>query len=82
MKKKAPLHETVLDAVIAHLPNPITAQKYRIPKIWHGDLESTFGKSLVSCDPTGEVAFVITKIVVDPLAGEILAGRLLRHAYP
>jgi elongation factor 2 len=58
------------------LPNPIDAQKYRIPKIWHGDIESEQGKSLVNCDPKGPLGFVITKIVVDPQAGEISAGRL------
>lgn len=76
LRKKAPIHEVVLNAVVTHLPNPIDAQKYRIPKIWHGDAETEFGKSLAACDPKGETAFVITKIVVDPLAGEILAGRL------
>jgi len=73
---KAPLHEVVLDMVIKHLPNPLEAQKYRIPKIWHGDLESEEGKSLISCNPNGPLFFVITKIVVDPQAGEISAGRL------
>ncbi|MBL7054413.1 elongation factor EF-2 [Candidatus Woesearchaeota archaeon] len=73
---KAPLHEVVLDMVINHLPNPLKAQKYRIPKIWHGDLESKEGISLTSCDSNGPLFFVITKIVVDPQAGEISAGRL------
>ncbi len=74
--KKAPLHEVVLDAVIEHLPNPKFAQSYRIPKIWHGDIESEEGKSLSACDPNGPLFFVITKIVIDPQAGEIAAGRL------
>lgn len=73
---KAPLHEVVLNMVIKHLPTPVEAQKYRIPKIWHGDLESEDGKSLVSCNQKGPVFFVITKIVVDQQAGEISAGRL------
>lgn len=75
--EKAPLHEVVLDMAVKHLPNPLEAQKYRIPKIWHGDLNSEFGKDLVSCNPKGEPAFVITKIVIDPRSGkEIAAGRL------
>jgi elongation factor 2 len=74
--QKAPVHLVVLNMVIRHLPNPVDAQKYRIPKIWHGDPESATGKSLITCDPKGPVAFVITKIVVDPHAGEISAGRL------
>ena len=74
--QKAPVHKVVLNMVINHLPSPVEAQKYRIPKIWHGDAESETGKSLISCDPNGKVAFVVTKIVVDPHAGEISAGRL------
>ena len=76
LKKKAPIHEIILNAVITHLPNPTQAQKYRIPKLWHGDLESEDGKSLLNCDPNGPLYFVVTKIVVDPQAGEIAAGRL------
>jgi elongation factor 2 len=73
---KAPLHEVVLNMVVNHLPNPSDAQKYRIPKIWHGELESEEGKSLVACNSDGPLFFVITKIVIDPQAGEISAGRL------
>jgi elongation factor 2 len=73
---KAPLHEVVLDMVIDHNPNPVDAQKYRIPKLWQGDLEGEDGKTLLNCDPNGRLFFVITKVVVDPQAGEIAAGRL------
>tara|TARA_Y100000310_G_scaffold196876_1_gene196963 strand:+ start:3390 stop:5570 length:2181 start_codon:yes stop_codon:yes gene_type:complete len=73
---KAPLHEVVLNMVINHLPNPVDSQAYRIPRIWHGDMESEDGKSLVQCNSKGPLYFVITKIVIDPQAGEISAGRL------
>ncbi len=76
LAKKAPLHEVVLDMVIDHHPSPDQAQKYRIPKIWKGDPESKEGKSLTKCDPKGPLAFVVTKIVMDPHAGEVAAGRL------
>ncbi len=76
LRDKAPLHEVVLNMVIKHLPNPADAQVYRIPNIWKGEIESEEGKALVSCDPNGPLFFVITKIVVDPQAGEIPAGRL------
>ena len=75
--KNAPLHEVVLDMVIKHHPDPVTAQHYRVPKIWHGDPESEFGKDLITCNPKGKVAFVITRIVIDPRSGkDIAAGRL------
>ncbi len=76
LAKKAPLHEVVLNMVIEHHPNPVDAQKYRIPKIWHGDVDSKIGKDLVNCDASGDAVFVPTKIVVDKHAGEIAAGRL------
>lgn len=76
LAKKAPLHQVVLNMSIKHHPNPVQAQVYRIPKIWHGDLESEEGKSLLACNPNGPVAFVVTKIVIDKHAGEVAAGRL------
>ncbi len=73
----AALHEVILDMVIKHHPDPIFAQQYRIPKIWHGDMDSELGKDLISCNPNGKVAFVITRIVIDPRSGkDISAGRL------
>ena len=75
--KNAPLFEVLLDMVIKHLPSPLDAQKYRIPKIWHGDIETQFGKDLINCNPQGKVGFVITRIVIDPRSGkEVCAGRL------
>src|SRR3989344_3447600 len=76
LSKKAPLHHVVLDMVINHIPNPRESQKYRIPKIWHGDLDSRVGKDLLSCNEKGDPAFICTKVVVDKNAGEIAAGRL------
>ena len=75
--KNAPLHEVILDMVIKHLPNPVDAQKYRIPKIWRGDIESEFGKDLINCNSKGKVAFVVTRIMIDQKSGrEVSAGRL------
>ena len=76
LAKKAPIHEVVLDMTVQHHSNPVDAQKYRIPKIWFGGVETPIGKSLMNCDPKGPVAFVVTKIVVDKHAGEIATGRL------
>jgi elongation factor 2 len=75
--ENAPLHEVILDIAVKHLPNPKEAQKYRIPKIWRGDPESDFGKDLLNCDRKGEIAFVVTRIIIEPRSGkEICAGRL------
>ncbi|MBT4166137.1 elongation factor EF-2 [archaeon] len=75
--ENAPLFEVLLDSVIKHLPSPVEAQKYRIPKIWQGDIESEFGKNLMGCDAKGELAFVITNTIIEPRSGkEISAGRI------
>ncbi len=75
--KNAPLFEVVLDMAVKHLPSPIEAQKYRIPKIWKGEIETKFGQGLLNTDKEAEIAFVVTNIVIDPRSGkEIAAGRL------
>ncbi len=75
--KNCPLHEVALDMAIKHLPNPVDAQKYRVPRIWRGDMDSQLGKDLLSCNRNGKVAFVVTRILIDPKSGrEISAGRL------
>jgi elongation factor 2 len=76
LAKKAPLHEVVLNMVIRNHPNPVDAQKYRIPKIWHGDIDSEVGKSLSKCDSAGMPVFVPIKIVIEKHAGEVAGGRL------
>ncbi|OYT61021.1 elongation factor EF-2 [Thermoplasmatales archaeon ex4484_30] len=76
LAKKAPIHQVALDMVIRHLPNPKEAQKYRIPNIWRGDLDSEMGKAMLECDPKGPLALMVTKIIIDPHAGEITFGRV------
>ncbi|UAL07999.1 MAG: elongation factor EF-2 [Candidatus Methanogranum gryphiswaldense] len=80
LAKKIPLHEVVLEMAIRHVPNPVDAQKLRIPVIWKGDLDSKIGKQMLSCDPKGDVAMMITKIIMDPHAGEVAIGRLFSGA--
>jgi elongation factor 2 len=76
LAKKAPVHEVLLNMVIEHVPNPLEAQKIRIPVIWKGDKDSEVGKAMLTCDAKGPVALMVTKIIVDPHAGEVAVGRL------
>ncbi len=76
LAKKSPLHEVVLNMVIRHIEDPITSQKLRIPVIWRGDVESELGESMLTCDPDGPVALMVTKIIMDEHAGEVAVGRL------
>lgn len=76
LSKKAPLHKIILDMVIRHLPSPKEAQKYRIEKIWTGDKESKVYKDMITCNPNGELAAVVTKLVPDPHAGMVATARI------
>ncbi len=76
LAKKSPIHEVILDMVVDHLPDPSTAQRYRIPHIWRGDKNSSLGKSMVETNENGPLSIMITKIVMDPHAGEVAIGRI------
>jgi elongation factor 2 len=72
-----PLNEVMLDMAIKHLPDPVQAQKYRIPKIWHGEKDSEMGKDLITTNKDGKLAYCITRVMVEARSGrEIAAGRL------
>ncbi len=76
LAKKAPVHEVLLDMAVSQLPSPVVAQPYRIPNIWNGDSDSEMGQAMINCDPEGPLALMITKIWMDPHAGEVAVGRL------
>jgi len=83
LRKNLRLDESLLRMVVDKLPDPRTASKYRIPKIWsEGDLESELGQSLLNCDPNGSLYGMITKIFIDPksfratLIGRVFSGTL------
>ena len=76
LAEKAPLHDAVLGMVVKHHPPPNVAQKYRIPKIWKGDLDSEIGKAILNCDDNGPAVMMIVNMTVDPSAGPVAIGRL------
>jgi len=76
LAEKLQLHESLLSMVIKHHPPPHTAQSYRIPRIWHGDLNSEVGRALLACDENGMTVMMVTNVVVDPAAGLVATGRL------
>ena len=74
--EKAPLADAVLGMVVKHHPPPHEAQKYRIPKIWHGDLGSDIGKALLACADDGPAIMMVVNMVLDKAAGPVAIGRL------
>ena len=76
LRDKSSLPEAILNMCIAAMPPPHEAQKYRIPKIWHGDVNSPIGQAMISCDDNGPAVMCVVNIVVDPQAGVAATGRL------
>jgi len=82
LRDNLPLDDALLEMIVKHLPNPKEAQKYKIPRIWSGDLSSPAGQSLVNCDPNGPLIGSINKIFIDPkskrptLIGRVFSGTI------
>ncbi|MCC6040354.1 MAG: elongation factor EF-2 [Thermofilum sp.] len=76
LAKEFPLYVALLDMVVEHIPNPREAQKYRVPRLWRGDLNSEIGKAMLECDPDGPTVVAVSKITVDPHAGQVATGRV------
>ncbi|MDQ3848345.1 MAG: elongation factor EF-2 [Thermoproteota archaeon] len=76
LAERAHLSDAVLGMVVEHHPPPHVAQRYRIPKIWPGQLDSEVGKALVECNEKGPALMMVTTINVDPQAGRVATGRL------
>ena len=76
LRERAPLHEAILNMAVESMAPPHVAQRYRIPRIWKGDINSEVGQAMLNCDDNGPVVMAVTNIVVDPQAGVVASGRL------
>ncbi len=75
-REKAPLYKAILDMAVDAMPPPHVAQKYRIPKIWKGKIDSDIAKVMMECRDDGPAVMAVTNIIVDPQAGVVATGRL------
>ena len=76
LAKDFPLHVALLDMIVEHVPNPKVAQRYRVPKLWRGDLNSEIGRAMLECDPEGPTVIAVSKVIADPHAGFVVTGRV------
>ncbi|KUO84924.1 MAG: elongation factor EF-2 [Caldivirga sp. MG_3] len=76
LAQEFPLYKTLLTMIIEHIPPPNVTQKYRVPKLWKGDLNSPIGKALLDADPNGPLVIAVSKVNKDPHAGLIATGRV------
>jgi elongation factor 2 len=75
LSETVPLHTAILDMAVTNLPNPVVAQKYRVPKVWKGELDSEIGKAMINCDENGPTVICLTSAQMDPHAGLVATGR-------
>jgi len=76
LREVLPVHKAIFNMIVSSLPNPIEAQRYRIPKIWQGALESEIGSAMMECDEKGPSVMYVNKVLVDPHAKLISVGRI------
>jgi len=76
LAEKVPIHDVLLGMVVDHLPSPDVSQRYRVPSIWSGDIESVEGQGMINTDPDSPLAVMITNVSIDKHAGEIATGRV------
>jgi elongation factor 2 len=80
LSRLIPLHNAILNMVVKNIPNPIEAQRYRIPKIWKGPIDSEIGGAMLNCDENGPATMCITNAQPTVKEGLIATGRLFSGA--
>jgi elongation factor 2 len=76
LPKLLPLHTAILDMAVKHVPNPREAQKYRVEKIWKGDMTSEVGQAMANCGDNGPALMCVTNVQASPNAGLVATGRV------
>lgn len=77
LSERIPISEVFIEMVSKHLPSPLQAQRYRIPIIWGGELDTPEGKAMTECNVSEDnVAMMVTDVVLDKHAGDIASGRV------
>jgi len=76
LSKLVPLHAAILDMVVKNLPSPVESQKYRVPRIWKGDMNSDIGRAMSNCDDEGPTAMCVTMAQTVPGTGLVATCRL------
>jgi elongation factor 2 len=71
-----PVAQVVLNSVIRTVPNPINAQRYRVPLFWKGDVESETGQSLLRCNTKGRCICLVGDVQPDKHATSVSAVRV------
>jgi elongation factor 2 len=62
MQKFLPHTEALLSMIVHHLPDPVTAQKYRVDNLYTGPKDDKFYEGIKNCDPNGPLVMYVSKL--------------------
>eukprot|EP01084_Bolivina_argentea_P238215 400215_1 len=63
MSRWLPANQCVLDLCADKLPSPLEAQRYRIPSLYTGPLDSQEARDMLSCNPDGSLSMYVSKMI-------------------
>jgi len=63
MSRWLPAKRSVLNLCADCLPSPVEAQRYRIPKLYTGPLDSGPAQDMMACDPKGTLSMYVSKMI-------------------
>ncbi|MBD3187972.1 GTP-binding protein [Candidatus Bathyarchaeota archaeon] len=75
LKELLPVDRAIVKMLVEKAPDPVTAQEYRIPVIWEGDVASDLGQAMRRASKTGPAMIFTSKVMVEHNQ-RIVAGRL------
>ncbi len=73
---KYPVAPVLLDSLVEVIPNPPSAQRYRMERIWEGDVGSEAARPFVECDPKGPTVILVGNVEPDRHAGTVASVRI------
>jgi elongation factor 2 len=87
LAKKLPLYDAIFKMAIHAIPDPKTAQKYRVSKIWSGSANSPAGRALRECSDEAEPVMFVTNVQTTPegdsmCTGRVFSGKIQKGAPP
>lgn len=66
MQRWLPAADCLIQMVIAHLPSPVVAQKYRVENLYEGPMDDECAKAIRACDPNGPLVMYVSKMIPTP----------------
>ncbi|OWF52458.1 elongation factor 2-like [Mizuhopecten yessoensis] len=77
MQKWLPVADALLEMFVAHLPSPLTAQKYRTDLLYEGPMDDDAAVAMKHCNPNGPLMLYVSKMVPTSDKGRFYAfGRV------